>query len=371
MQKRFENYIFAKTNQNPVMNPTKIIFTEKIEEDLAKTLKQYSPSQIFVLCDRNTEKLCYPLIKDFDCLSQAGLFTIPSGDENKNIESLSDLWTFLSKNKATRKSVMINLGGGMITDLGGFAASTFKRGIDFINIPTTVLAAVDAAVGGKTGINFNGLKNEIGAFNMPKSVIFYSGFLKTLDKQNILSGYSEMLKHGLLSEANYFEDLLKLDLNNPDSKSFLVAIRKSVEVKNDIVQKDPKETSLRKALNLGHTAGHAFESLSHKRKEPVLHGYAVAWGLICELFLSYKKFKFSNQILQQLITFIKEEYGVYPISCNDYDYLIEAMTHDKKNEGDAINFTLLSDIGDIWLDQTVDKKTIEEMLDFYMFSTGS
>jgi 3-dehydroquinate synthase len=344
---------------------TRLIFSENIKTDLENILSGYASNQIFVLSDTSTETLCLPKLDGVEALSNARFYSIPSGDDHKNIENLAKVWQFLSQNSATRKSVLVNVGGGMVTDLGGFAAASFKRGIDCIHIPTTVLSAVDASVGGKTGINFNGLKNEIGAFHLPKAVLIYAPFFESLDKQNLLSGYAEMLKHGLLSNEKYWKELLALDLNHPENPEFLAAVKESVHIKEGITEQDPKEQGIRKALNLGHTAGHAFESLSHKRGEPVLHGYAIAWGLICELYLSSKALGFPKDILQNFIYFVREEYGVFPISCKDYPALYESMTHDKKNESSAINFTLLSNIGEIKLDQTADRALIEEMLDFY------
>lgn len=349
---------------------TSLIFSENIETDLEIQLSGYTSNQIFVLSDVNTETLCLPKLEGIKCLREASFLSIPAGDEHKNIENLAKVWYFLSQEGATRKSVLVNVGGGMVTDLGGFAASTFKRGIDCIHIPTTVLSAVDASVGGKTGINFNGLKNEIGAFHLPKAVLIYAPFFESLDRPNLLSGYAEMLKHGLLSNVKFWHELLALDLSHPESANFLAAVKESVQIKVAITEKDPKEQGLRKALNLGHTVGHAFESLSHKRGEPVLHGYAIAWGLVCELYLSSRTLGFPNEILQCYISFVREEYGVFNISCKDYPDLYESMTHDKKNESKAINFTLLSDIGDIRLDQTADKALIEEMFDFYCDAMG-
>jgi len=344
---------------------TNLLFTDNIKMDIEKLLSGFAPDQIFILSDTNTESLCIPVLKEAKCLSEARYLCIPSGDDHKTIENLARVWQFLSQEGATRKSVLVNVGGGMVTDLGGFAASTFKRGIACIHIPTTILSAVDAAVGGKTGINFNGLKNEVGTFHLPQAVLFYAPFFKTLDKNNLLSGYAEMLKHGLLSNRKYWNELLSLDLNHPESEAFLSAVKESVKIKKEITEEDPKEQGIRKALNLGHTVGHAFESLSHKRGEPVLHGYAVAWGLLCELYLSSKSLHFPNEILQHYIQFVREEYGVFYIDCKDYPALYESMTHDKKNEGKSINFTLLSDIGKIHLDQTANQAQIEEMLDFY------
>ena len=252
----------------------------------------------------------------------------------------------------------------MVTDLGGFAASTFKRGINYINIPTTLLAMVDASVGGKTGINFNGLKNEIGVFNNANTVILDTQFLKTLDAENIRSGYAEMLKHGLISEDKMWAELLNYDLENPDLQKLSQMVADSVAVKERIVTEDPTEHGIRKALNLGHTVGHAFESLALQRK-PVLHGYAVAWGLICELYLSCIKTGFPTDKMHQTVRFIQEHYGKMAITCDDYPTLLELMTHDKKNVAGVINFTLLGGIGDIRINQTATKEEIYEALDFY------
>ena len=252
----------------------------------------------------------------------------------------------------------------MVTDLGGFAASTFKRGINYINIPTTLLSMVDASVGGKTGINFRGLKNEIGVFNNAATVILDTQFLKTLDAENICSGYAEMLKHGLISNEQMWAELMNFDLEQPDLKLLSRMVADSVAVKERIVTEDPTEQGIRKALNLGHTVGHAFESFALKH-QPVLHGYAVAWGLICELYLSCMKTGFPTDKMHQTVRFIKEHYGMMSITCDDYPTLLELMTHDKKNVAGIINFTLLGGIGDIRINQTATKDEIYEALDFY------
>jgi len=252
----------------------------------------------------------------------------------------------------------------MVTDLGGFAASTFKRGINYINIPTTLLSMVDASVGGKTGINFRGLKNEIGVFNNASTVILDTQFLKTLDAENICSGYAEMLKHGLINNEAMWAELMNFDVEAPDLKLLNKMVGESVAVKERIVTEDPTEKGIRKALNLGHTAGHAFESLALQRK-PVLHGYAVAWGLICELYLSCIKTGFPTDKMRQTVRYIQEHYGKMDITCDDYPALLELMTHDKKNVAGIINFTLLGGIGDIRIDQTATKEEICEALDFY------
>lgn len=352
------------------MSATRLLFPENICNELTGQLLAYPSNQIFVLTDSNSETHCLPLIREAEGLRQARFLSIPNGEAFKSVEGLSKVWQFLSSNGATRKSVLVCLGGGVVTDLGGFAAASFKRGIDCIHLPTTILSAVDAAVGGKTGINFNGLKNEIGAFHLPVAVLFYAPFFGSLDRANMLSGYAEMLKHGLLSDTKYWNELLQLDLEHPESDAFGRAVKRSVEIKDEITTKDPKEQGLRKALNLGHTVGHAFESLSHHRKTPVLHGYAIAWGLLCELYLSVVQLGFPKPIVSTFAAFVREQYGAFPISCSDYDFLYEAMTHDKKNQDNRINFTLLLDIGDIRLDQTSDRAGIEEMLDFYCDAMG-
>ena len=295
----------------------------------------------------------------------ARMITIAPSDEAKNISTLTKVWSALQEGGASRHSLMVNLGGGMVTDLGGFAASTFKRGMAYINIPTTLLAQVDASVGGKTGINFGGLKNEIGVFNCASSVILSSAFLRTLDKENLLSGYAEMLKHGLLSTKENWAELLCFDITNPDFNTLQMLVAKSVAIKEDIVNIDPTEKGIRKALNLGHTSGHALESLALEEGRTILHGYAVAWGLMMELYLSAKKCSFPAKEMHQLENFVKEHYGKFLYECKHYDTLYKYMTHDKKNENGNINFTLMGAIGDIRINQTATKDEIEEMLDYY------
>ena len=278
---------------------------------------------------------------------------------------MADVWKRLGDGGATRHSCIINLGGGMVTDLGGFAASTFKRGVAFINIPTTLLAMVDASVGGKTGINFNGLKNEIGVFNDSEAVIINTGFLKTLDSDNIRSGYAEMLKHGLISDEEMWARLLTFDIRQPDLGVLQGMVAESIGVKERIVSEDPHETGIRKALNLGHTVGHAFESFALRRGKPILHGYAVAFGLVCELYLSCIKTNFPTEKMRQTVNYIKDNYGAFVFTCKDYDALLELMKHDKKNTAGTINFTLLGGIGDIRINQTATKDEMFEAFDFF------
>ncbi len=352
------------------MSKQEVIICHDLNENLARAIGKCPHDKLFVLTDEHTRELCLPLIAGFDCLKEAHCICIGAEDVNKNIETLAYVWKELGDQGASRHSLMINLGGGMVTDLGGFAASTFKRGIQYINIPTTLLAMVDASVGGKTGINFNGLKNEIGVFSPAESVLIDCTFLKTLDRANLLSGYAEMLKHGLISTTEHWAELLKFDFAQPDYQHLQALVAHSVQVKEDIVEQDPYEKGIRKALNLGHTIGHAFESLALEQKEPVLHGHAVAWGILCELYFSHLRTGFPKDKLRQTVNFIHDHYGVLAFNCKHYDRLYEFMTHDKKNEAGIINFTLLGEIGDIRINQSADKKEIFDMLDFYRESMG-
>ena len=348
------------------MEKQKIIISKDLCQSLAKAIDEVRHDLLFVLCDETTERLCLPVISDFECMKPAQRITIPATDSHKTLESLSYVWSELQRMGATRHSLMVNLGGGMVTDLGGFAASTFKRGLPYINIPTTLLSMVDASVGGKTGINFGGLKNEIGVFNNARSVILDTIFLRTMDHENICSGYAEMLKHGLINDEKMWAELLNFSLETSDESLETLGrmVSESVAVKQRIVTEDPTEQGIRKALNLGHTAGHAFESLALERK-PVLHGYAVAWGLIVELYLCCAKTGFPQDKMRQTVAFVKENYGRMAITCDDYSHLIELMHHDKKNQGTSINFTLLGDIGDIRINQTATEDEIKDALDFY------
>ena len=346
------------------MSPQKVIIADSLEQTLTQAIGECEHDRIFLLADETTQKACVPLIADFDCLKGAQTIVIGATDTHKTIESLAHVWEELGKGGATRHTLLINIGGGMVTDLGGFAASTFKRGINYINIPTTLLSMVDASVGGKTGINFRGLKNEIGVFNNAASVILDTRLLRTLDQENILSGYAEMLKHGLISNEQMWAELLNFEVEAPDFGLLQRMVEESVAVKQRIVTEDPTEQGIRKALNLGHTAGHAFESFA-LQKHPILHGYAVAYGLICELYLSAVKTGFPSDKMHQTVSFIKAHYGKMTITCDDYPTLLELMTHDKKNTAGIINFTLLGGIGDIRINQTATKEEIYEALDFY------
>lgn len=292
------------------------------------------------------------------------LITIPDGDENKTLATVTSVWDEMERMGATRHSLVINLGGGMVTDLGGFAAATFKRGVRFINVPTTLLSAVDAAVGGKTGINYHELKNEIGAFAPASDVIISTRFFDTLPIEEMKSGFAEVIKHAMLSDRDEFLRLLDHDFNAPiNHDDLLERLRRSVQVKVDIVARDPNEQGERKALNLGHTIGHAFESLAIKRGKPVPHGYAVAWGLVTEAVLSHIKLKFPSEDVHLLGNFVRDNYRDFPFTCDDYDELLELMRHDKKSRDGEITCTLLTTIGDYRIDQTLTPDDVTAALD--------
>lgn len=352
------------------MSKQEVILCESLAASLDRAIEKCPHDRLFILTDEHTQHLCLPVLKKVSYLKNAIEICIGPEDVHKTLDTLASVWMVLSEKGATRHSLLINLGGGMVTDLGGFAAATFKRGISYINIPTTLLAMVDASVGGKTGINFNGLKNEIGAFAPAECILIETEFLRSLDTHNFFSGYAEMLKHGLISNITHWSELLNFNTSTIDYSYLQQLVGQSVHIKENIVEQDPLEHGIRKALNLGHTVGHAFESLALSENHPVLHGYAVAWGIICELYLSHLKVGFPKDKMRQTIQFIKENYGVFAFDCKQYEQLYAFMTHDKKNTSDTINFTLLKDIGDICINQTTDKNTIFEMLDFYRECMG-
>lgn len=348
------------------LNQSGVYLCDDIVADITQFVEKWDSSQIYILTDTTTHELCLPIIKQVEKLANVEVLSIQPTDEFKNLEALADIWRFLGKGKATRKSLLINLGGGMVTDIGGFAGCTYKRGLTFMNIPTTLLSVVDAAVGGKTGINFDHLKNQIGIIRQPENVFIDVQFLKTLDRDNLISGYAEMLKHALISDAKHWDEIMNYDLSSFDLKTLKPLMWKSVAVKEEIVAVDPNEQGIRKALNLGHTVGHAFESISHSKGKPVLHGVAVAAGLISELYLSKKKLNFPQDLFNQAIDYIVANYPKCPFDESDFEEAYELMTHDKKNEGNRINFTLLEGIGEVKIDTHCTKEEILESLQYYL-----
>jgi len=344
---------------------SKIIYSRLVGKELLTWVSKYKKNKVFLATDETVNHLWISRFEDF--LTSNGIKTvvIPAGEKNKKLDSVALIWEFLSKNGGDRKSLLISIGGGMLTDLAGFAASTFKRGIDFLNVPTTLLSQVDASVGGKTGINFNGLKNEIGVFNEPVAVIINTEFLKTIDRQNFISGFAEMIKHGSIKSPEHLEELKKFDLNHIDYDQLEVIIQHSVDVKKYFVANDLTENNIRKALNFGHTIGHAFESLAMEQNRSILHGYAVAYGMVAELFLSVKKCGFNKKDFESLSKWLFQTYGTFQIKTSDFARLYELMSHDKKNEAGRINFTLLPEIGKIEINQNCEKELVFEALNYF------
>ena len=322
-------------------------------------------SSIFVLVDENTEKFCLELFIKKSGIKSFNKIIISSGEENKNIDTCISIWDQLNSFKADRKSLLINLGGGVLTDIGGFAASTYLRGIEFINIPTTLLGMVDAAHGGKTGIDFKQLKNQIGVFNEPLEVLLDDEYLKTLSKEEFINGYAEVVKHSLLTDKPdlTFNSLVKLDL----FKDSDYIINSYSSVKNEIVESDKYESRIRKILNLGHTIGHAVESYSHISDKVVdlKHGQAIVIGIITELYISHKKFNFPLKDVVTVKEHLKNYFSSILLEEDDIMNIYELMVYDKKNEGSKINFVLLKEIGKPVIDQVVNKDLFIESFRFY------
>lgn len=343
--------------------PENVVCTHHADPELKKILDSHK-GKVFVLVDENTEKNCLPKLPS---LAEAGATAvrISSGEQHKNLNTLQEIWTQMGNAGADRKSLFVNLGGGVIGDMGGLAASLFKRGIKFVNVPTTLLAQVDASCGGKLAVDFNNLKNEIGLFRNPDKVIISPEFLKSLPKEQLISGMAEMIKHAILYKEEYFDQISEFDPGTPDFDLLGSLVETSVRIKNDFAGKDPTETGIRKMLNLGHTIGHAVESYSFTTNNPLLHGEAVAVGLVGELFLSNKILQFPVQKMMRISAYISELYKPYKIGYDKYETLLNLMTHDKKNTDGMINFSLMSDYGQFQIDQHCTKDDIYQALSFY------
>lgn len=346
----------------PIKSISYSVFFENSLQQLKKFLNEGNYSKVFVLVDSNTEIHCLPLLQEALESIEFDLIEVTPGEENKNIDFCIGIWRMLLDFGADRNSILINLGGGVITDMGGFAASTFKRGIDFVQVPTTLLSQVDASVGGKTGIDMDNVKNIIGTFTQPKAVFIHTGFLKTLSNRELQSGYAEVIKHGLIYDVSLFEKLKTIEAADLNDET----IYRSIEIKNEVVLNDPFEKGLRKILNYGHTIGHAVESYSLKNDDqPLLHGEAIAIGFICEAFLSAKKNGLSNSTLTDIVKTIHSTYPKYRLDKKNYPALLEIMKNDKKNTAGQISFSLLKTIGECSYDIFCTEDEIFESLDYY------
>ncbi len=342
-----------------------ITYGEMVFAHLALFLKQRNFSSLFILVDENTLSNCLPeLVARVPKLLEAEVIELESGEKNKNIEVCTQVWSALADLGADRNSLLINLGGGVITDLGGFVAATFKRGIAFVNIPTTLLAQVDASVGGKTGIDLGSLKNEVGVFAQAEELFIYPDFLKTLPSREMIAGLAEILKHGLVANPDYWRRCCSIDLLDTDQIGDIV--RESIELKSAIVAKDPTESGERKKLNFGHTIGHAIEGLVLEREEKtLLHGEAVALGMICESWISMKRSGLGEDEHQEIVRNISGYFSLQSLNPVDDHRLIELMRHDKKNEKGEIRMVLLKAIGTCDIGKVVSPDLIIASLNYY------
>ena len=333
---------------------------------IIKFISKNKYSKVFILVDSNTNKYCLDLFLEKHLSGiDFKIVKIKEGEENKNTKNLYSAWTKISKLGGDRNSLLINLGGGLVSDLGGFVASTYNRGIDFINVPTTLLSIVDASIGGKVGINIGRLKNQVGVFNYPKLILIDTSFLETLPKREINSGFAEMLKHGLIFEKNYYKTLS--ELKNIDSKLSTELIYNSIKIKNEVVNRDPKEKNFRKILNFGHTLGHAIEShfLGKKKAKNLLHGEAISIGMILESYISYKILKLPYEQCKNIKQTINNNFKKVKINKEDLKSIVKLIKFDKKNRGEKVLFVLLYEIGKIKIDIEVPKKIVIESFEFY------
>ncbi len=343
-----------------------IHFNEKAYEALNLHLQETKYSTLFVITDSNTNEHClHQFLPHVATELTIEIIEFEAGEINKNLDTCIEIWNVLTELGADRKSLIINLGGGVVTDLGGFIASTFKRGIDFINIPTTLLAMVDASVGGKTGVDLGNLKNQIGVINTPVMVLIDSQYLETVPQNELRSGLAEMLKHGLIFDKNYWEQFL--DISSIDISDLDQLIHRSVVIKNEIVIQDPTEKNIRKALNFGHTLGHAIESyfLENENKKTLLHGEAIAMGMILESFISWKKNLISEIEYRQIKLIIKSIFDDVVVEEKDLYPIMDLLIHDKKNEFGTIQFALIEGIGGIKINQLVENELIKKAFEDY------
>jgi 3-dehydroquinate synthase len=337
------------------------VIISPISESLKTFLGTRSYSKIIVLTDTNTKRFCYPIIKD--SLPKHTTITVKHGEENKNLQTCELIWSAMTEAQLDRHALMINLGGGVIGDMGGFCAATYKRGIDFIQIPTTLLSQVDASVGGKLGIDFQGFKNHLGVFTLPNAVLIDPIFLETLSEREKRSGFAEILKHCLIQDVNKWDEIRRKDLADQDLPDL---IAHSVEIKKKVVEQDPTEKGLRKILNFGHTLGHAIETFFLPQgKKRLFHGEAIATGMVCESYIAYTRGLIDERTLEQVEEFIFSIYGKVDIDAADFDTIIGLTLQDKKNKGKEVRFSLINAAGSCLYDVVVTKNEMKKALEYY------
>lgn len=348
-------------NQLKVLDSLVLIGSEELWDVLNDVAAEYS--SLWILVDENTERFCLPIIQQVTADVTWHIIRIPSGEEHKQLSTCTNIWKQLTDGQADRKALLVNLGGGVIGDMGGFCAATYKRGIDFIHIPTTLLAQADASIGGKLGVDFDGLKNIIGLVQQPRMTLIYPPFLKTLPTRQLRSGYAEIIKAFIIADAESW-NIVK-DIKDLERMNWNVALGEAVAIKSDIVNIDPHERNTRKLLNFGHTIGHAVESYFLETDTPLLHGEAVAIGMICEAYLSYKYFTLKSTVFKEFVNYLLHLFSHTPIPTQAYPALLLKMSNDKKNTTSGLNFTLLRREGEGIINQTAAPDAVLESLRYY------
>ena len=344
------------------------IYVGPLQQSLRGFLEGLSYSALFVIADDNTEEHCLPFLEEALGHSRHHLIRIPPGEEYKNLGTCQQIWAQLMEQRAGRDALVLNLGGGVIGDMGGFCAATFKRGVRFIQIPTTLLSQVDASIGGKLGIDFRQVKNSIGLFQDPLGVFIDPAFLETLPRRELLSGYAEIIKHSLIADAGQWEVLKQLQ--RLDQAGWEALIIPSLRIKKKVVEADPFEKGLRKALNFGHTIGHAIEGFALETERPLLHGEAVAIGMACEAFLSAREVGLPENDMERIAGYVVQHYGHEALDPGNYEAYLNLMGNDKKNEGQRINFSLINPVGQAVINQYCPPELIIESLEFYNSLNG-
>ncbi len=342
------------------MNVKTIHSFDEIQKILTEEVASHSAT--FMLCDTNTSEHCVRfLLETIPALNEVPIIEIPEGEESKSMEIVAQLYEELLHHNADRQALLLNVGGGVITDIGGFVASTYKRGIDFINIPTTVMAQVDAAMGGKCGIDLMDVKNAVGLFSWPLSVLVFTGFLDTLPEKELKSGFAEMLKHALIADADYWEALSHV---NPNEASHIaVFVKRSNEIKSEITKEDPNERSVRKKLNYGHTVGHAIESYFLSKSTPITHGNAIGWGIVLENRIAVKLGMLNASLAQTIENRILDIFGALPsFNKEEQEQIFQFMMNDKKNKNGLFNFSLIREIGDCLIQVEVSEEIAREVI---------
>jgi len=340
-------------------NGYSIFIGEDVFKAITSFLDKNAYSSYFILCDENTLQCCLPvLISSCPKLASAGIIEIENGETSKSLEFSSHIWQTFMENKADKRSLLVNLGGGVVSDLGGFTASVYKRGIDFINIPTSLLAMADASVGGKTGIDFNGVKNSIGTFAQPKAVFVQPSFLMTLTERHFQNGLAEIYKIALVNDKKLWEDL-KEGLNAE------ILVQKSIALKNKIVLKDPFDKGIRNVLNFGHTLGHAIEAVFFENKYGLLHGEAVIIGMVMESHIAWQKKMILKKELMEVVSVLRESFILYDLHKLESETVLDLMRNDKKTSSDKFYFSLINKLGSCKTNVEVSRKQVLKALDYY------